>query len=103
MDKDLKVVLLLDYYGSLLPLKQKRLVEAYYCDDLSLTEISDNEGITRQGARDAIVRAVAKLRKYEEAVGFVNKATHIKSLLDEYEEKGNSELLKKLSDAIHDM
>ena len=84
MSKDLSVVLLLDYYGGLLPEKQRRLVEYYYCDDLSLSEITDNENITRQGARDAIVRAVSKLRKFEESVGFIAKASSVKELLSKY-------------------
>jgi len=49
MSKDLSVVLLLDYYGGLLPEKQRRLVEYYYCDDLSLSEITDNENNNETG------------------------------------------------------
>ena len=103
MAKDLSVVLLLDYYGNLLPLKQRKLVEYYYCDDLSLTEISDNEGITRQGARDSIVRAVDKLRKFEEAVGFVKKASSVKELLDKYLISESDVDFAELSEAIREM
>lgn len=103
MSKDLSVVLLLDYYGGLLPEKQRRLVEYYYCDDLSLSEITDNENITRQGARDAIVRAVSKLRKFEESVGFIAKASSVKELLSRYCESKEEKDLEELSEAIKNM
>lgn len=103
MAKDLNVVLLLDYYGNLLPERQRVLVEYYYCDDLSLAEISETEGITRQGARDAIMRAVKKLNKLEETVGFVKKAVTIKSLLERYKATDSDYDLEKLSEAIKEM
>lgn len=103
MSKDLNVVLLLDYYGGLLPEKQRRLVEYYYCDDLSLAEISDNEAITRQGARDAIVRAVEKLRSYEAAVGFIGKAQSVKSVFAAYYNGRSDKELEELKSAIDEM
>ena len=97
MGKDLSVVLLLDYYGGLLNERQRRLVEYYYCDDLSLAEISDNEGISRQGARDAIVRAVEKLVSFESAVGFVKKSEDSKALVKKYREtEAESDLIEHL-------
>ncbi len=103
MAKDLKVVLLLDYYGNLLPEKQRRLVEYYYCDDLSLAEISANEDITRQGARDSIVRAVNKLNEFENEVGFVKKAILVKDLLKKYQNTQNIKDFENLTDAINEM
>lgn len=103
MPKDLSVVLLLDYYGLLLPQKQRKLVEYYYCDDLSLAEISDNEGITRQGARDSIVRAVAKLREFEAAVGVLQRANRTKELLKNYTEAPTDGNLNKLVEYINEM
>ena len=103
MSKDLSVVLLLDYYGGLLPEKQRRLVEYYYCDDLSLSEITDNENITRQGAWDAIVRAVSKLRKFEESVGFIAKASSVKELLSKYSCSKEEKDFEALSEAVKNM
>ena len=103
MAKDLNVVLLLDYYGGLLPEKQRRLIEYYYCDDLSLAEISDAEGITRQGARDAIVRAVAKMKQFEETVGFVKKATTVRDALDKYAVSKSDEDFDRLCEAVNNM
>jgi len=52
--KNLEISFLLDFYGSMLTEKQRIMIEYYYNDDLSLAEIADNEGITRQGVRDSI-------------------------------------------------
>ena len=57
MAKNLEISFLLDFYGSMLTEKQRIMIEYYYNDDLSLAEIADNEGITRQGVRDSIKRA----------------------------------------------
>ncbi len=48
MAKNLEISFLLDFYGSMLTEKQRIMIEYYYNDDLSLAEIADNEGITRQ-------------------------------------------------------
>ena len=56
MEKNLNVSILLDFYGAMLTEKQREAVEYYYNDDLSLSEIADNQGISRQGVRDAIKR-----------------------------------------------
>ena len=49
MAKDLEISFLLDFYGDMLTEKQREVIEFYYNEDLSLSEIADNEGITRQG------------------------------------------------------
>ena len=54
MAKDLEMGYLLDFYGEVLTPKQREMLRQYYNDDLSLSEIGENFGITRQGARDAI-------------------------------------------------
>ena len=61
MAKNLDVVLLTDYYGEMLTENQRKFIDYYYNDDLSLSEIAENEGITRQGVRDAIKRAETQL------------------------------------------
>lgn len=71
MAKDYTIAYLLDLYGAALTDKQRALVDYYYNDDLSLSEISENEGITRQGARDGIKRAEAQLREWEEKLGLL--------------------------------
>jgi predicted DNA-binding protein YlxM (UPF0122 family) len=83
MPKDLTVSLLLDFYGNMLTEKQREVVEFYYNDDLSLSEIAENEGITRQGVRDAIKRAEMQLREMEERLGFVKRTAELRAGLRE--------------------
>ncbi len=73
MAKDLQVALLLDYYGALLTDKQRDFISLYYDEDLSLSEIAENEGITRQGVRDSIKRAETLLFEMEEKLGFAKR------------------------------
>ncbi len=52
--KNLNISSLLDLYGGMLTEKQQNFLDYYYNDDLSLSEIAQNEGITRQGVYDKI-------------------------------------------------
>ena len=70
MAKNLAMSYLLDFYGEVLTEKQRDMMVQYYNDDLSLAEIADNFGITRQGVRDAIKRGEAVMQELEEKVGF---------------------------------
>ena len=91
---------LLDVYGSVLTEKERAMLDYYYNDDLSLREISDNENaerrerrisgsisgrendtITRQGVRDTIKRAEAKLLAMEEKLGLVRRNREMLNLL----------------------
>lgn len=74
--------LLLDYYGGLLTEKQKNYFDLYYNQDLSLTEIAEQECISRQGVHDTISRTEATLLQMEEAVGCVTRAQVLRKGLD---------------------
>ena len=65
----LEISLLLEFYGALLTERQRELIDLYYNDDLSLAEISELTGITRQGARDGIKKAEGILLDLEEKLG----------------------------------
>ena len=52
-----RMTMLFDFYGELLTDRQKEFYDLYYNEDLSLSEIAENYGISRQGVRDVIVRA----------------------------------------------
>ena len=67
------IAMLLDFYGELLTDRQRTVLELHFGEDLSLSEIAGQEGITRQGARDAIVRGEAILRSTEEKLGLVGR------------------------------
>ncbi|MGW8114110.1 YlxM family DNA-binding protein [Caproicibacterium sp. NSD3] len=81
MAKNLEVSVLLDYYGSMLTQKQRKVLDYYYNDDLSLAEIAENEGITRQGVRDAIKRGETQLFEMEDHLGFLKRFREIKESL----------------------
>ncbi len=83
MGKNLDVTMLLDFYGEMLSEKQQSFISYYYNDDLSLAEIADNEGITRQGVRDAIKRAETQLFDMEERLGLVARFQDMESGLEE--------------------
>ena len=83
MAKNLEISALLDYYGMLLTDKQRETVEYYYNDDLSLGEIAENTGISRQGVRDSIKRSEAILFEAEEKLGLIKKSAVLKSGLAE--------------------
>ncbi len=77
MAKNLQIAVLLDYYGELLTEKQRDFISLYYDEDLSLAEIAENEGITRQGVRDSIKRAEALLFEMEEKLRFAERSEKI--------------------------
>lgn len=73
MEKNVEISLLLDFYGELLSEKQRAAAEMYYDDDLSLSEISEYVGISRQGVRDSIKRSEAALFDMERKLGLAAK------------------------------
>ncbi len=83
MAKDLSVATLLDTYGNMLTPRQRDVVGYYYCDDLSLAEIAENEGITRQAVRDIIHRAVTQLTEMEQKLGFVARMQGLYAAVDD--------------------
>ena len=70
-NKPFEMCLLFDFYGDILTEKQRELFDLYYNEDLSLSEISEHVGITRQGVRDAVARSEHILRDMEEKLGLV--------------------------------
>lgn len=82
-EKDLKLTVLFDIYGGLLSESEKEAFEYYYCDDLSLSEIAENTGRTRQGARDNIVRAEKALKNFEEKLKLSEKFSTVEKTLDD--------------------
>ncbi|MGN0707702.1 MAG: sigma factor-like helix-turn-helix DNA-binding protein [Faecalibacterium sp.] len=86
MAKDLEMGYLLDFYGEVLTPKQREMLRQYYNDDLSLSEIGENFGITRQGARDAIKHGETTLKELEAKVGFAARYRRVQQTLEELEQ-----------------
>lgn len=103
MAKDLTVTMLMDFYGQLLTDKQLSSLDMYYNEDLSLSEIADESGISRQGVRDNIKRGEKLLMVYEEKLGLARRFLEISSgikemnrIIDSLNPKGNVDEIKQL-------
>ncbi len=79
MEKNVKVALLFDFYRNMLTSRQAESIDLYYNEDLSLAEISEHMGITRQGVRDNIKRAENTLFDTEDRLGLASRFLKIKS------------------------
>lgn len=73
LDRTIEIGILFDYYGKLLTDKQKKIVELYYYQDLSLGEIAENLDISRQGVYDHLHRAEDTLKSYEKELKLVSR------------------------------
>ena len=87
MEDSVKISVLLEIYGKLLTKKQYNLLDDYYNLDLSLSEIAENEHITRQAVRDNLKKGENKLFEYEEKLGImkttIEKKNTIENILSE--------------------
>ena len=68
-----RMAMLFDFYGDLLTERQREFYDLYYNEDLSLAEIAENYGISRQGVRDVIVRAEAAMSEIEEKTHIIRR------------------------------
>ena len=73
MNKKVEISMLCDIYGKLLTEKQFEFINDYYNNDLGLSEIAENNNITRQAVRDIIKKGERKLFEYEEKLLFMKK------------------------------
>jgi hypothetical protein len=75
------MAMLFDFYGDLLTDRQKEFYDLYYNEDLSLAEIAENYGISRQGVRDVIVRAEAAMTEVEDKTHLIRRYFRMKDEL----------------------
>ena len=81
-DRTLAMTLLLDFYGELLTEKQRRCFDLHHNEDLSLSEIAELEGISRQGVWDQIRRAETVLEEIEAKTGLLRRFTELRADLE---------------------
>ncbi|MBQ7939527.1 MAG: DNA-binding protein [Ruminococcus sp.] len=86
-EKDMRLTLLLDHYGELLSEHRREIIEMYYCEDLSLAEIAENTGITRQGVRESIKKSEADLRMFESKLHLAERLDDLQKKCVTYSEK----------------
>lgn len=85
-EKDLRVSVLLDYYSPMLTDKQRDVIDLYYNEDLSLSEIAEHEAITRQGVRDSIKRGEQTLYEMEEKFRLAERSEKYGAVISEIAE-----------------
>ena len=98
MNEILKQALLYDFYGELLNEHQKEIYEQFVLEDLSLSEIAQGAGISRQGVHDLVKRCQKGLEGYEEKLHLVERFLRIKEevqkldqVLDRHKDSGRPE------------
>ena len=89
MDKKIEISMLCQTYGKMLTEKQYEVINDYYNNDLSLSEIAENNNITRQAVRDIIKKGEIKLFELEEKLAFMKRTMK--------QEKKLQEILEELS------
>jgi len=85
MDLEKRVALnwLMDFYGPLLTENRLKLLTSYCEEDLSLSELAEEAGITRQGVHDALTKAQAQLEEYERKLGLVARYRRLEDAIRE--------------------
>ena len=83
MEKKVEISMLWQIYGKLLTEKQYEYIDYYYNNDLSLSEIAENDSITRQAVRDIIKKGERKLFEYEEKLLFMKRMLNQEKKIEE--------------------
>ena len=103
MDDFFKQTLLYDFYGELLTSHQKEIYEQSVLEDLSLGEIAQTAGISRQGVHDLVKRCDKTLQGYEDKLHLVekflavrDKVHRIDQVLDRYDPEDSSQLAREI-------
>lgn len=73
---------LFDYYGELLKENQKQLCSQYLLDDLSLSEIAEGIGISRQGVHDSLRRSIKQMESFESKLNLIKKSKMLEEELE---------------------
>ena len=92
--------MLYDFYGELLTPHQKKIYEDAIVNDLSLSEIANEQGISRQGVHDIIKRCDKALAEYEEKLHLVEKFARIKHMIGQINLLTDDVRIRQLSNEI---
>ena len=90
------IIILYNYYSELFNDKQRKYFEEYYFDNLSLSEISENEDISRNAVHKCIKSVINKLYEYEDKLKLYDKDNKIKKIIDEIDDDKIKNKLKEL-------
>lgn len=82
LEKSIYINELYDLYGSLLTKKQQEIIELYYCEDLSLGEISEQLSVSRNAIYDCLKKGIKQLENYEKELKIHQKQEKIASFFE---------------------
>lgn len=94
LEKSIRINNLLDQYGKLLTIHQMEVLSLYYQMDLSLSEISEQLNISRNGVYDAIKKGINLLEKYESKLHLVQKKEELDAYFESLKQKCSKEELE---------
>lgn len=100
MEKIVEQGLLYDFYGELLTNHQRQIYEDAIFQDMSLSELAEEHGISRQGIHDLIKRCDKQLKAYEDKLGLMARFSRIKEMVEEIEGRASQEEIRKLAKQI---
>ncbi len=105
MEKNVEISILLDFYGSLLTITQRRAIREHYDEDQSFGEIGDRLGKSRQAVHDAVSKGVSALYDYEAKLGvmkrylqFDEKADKLQNVVNKMDDKSKESLIKTIDE-----
>lgn len=87
LEKSIYINELYDLYGSLLTKKQQEIIELYYCDDLSLSEISEQLEVSRNAVYDCLKKGVKQLENYEKELNLYQRKEELETYFEEIKSK----------------
>ena len=88
-EKDMKISFLLDFYGEVLSERKRMVLDYYYNDDLSLSEVASDVGISRQGIRHLVKKGEEMLEFYDARLGLVERYERLASAGEKLERISN--------------
>lgn len=107
MEKNVEISVLCQLYGKLLTPKQFEIINDYYNNDFSLSEIAENNKITRQAVRDVLMKSEKKLYEYEEKMQFkkriFNQENKIKDVLEKISKIQKKYNNKELTNSLNNI
>ena len=101
LEERVQIAILTKYYGKMLTERQQDILNMYVDNNLSLAEVSEELGISRQAVKDAIDNSLSSLKNMEEKLHFIARDDNIKKLIEEnkdIDEKTKNKLIALLED-----
>jgi len=100
LDKNIEIMSLYDIYQNVLTSKQREYIESYYFEDLSITEISEEFGVSRNAVHDQIKKTVKKLYDLESNMMIKDRTSKRKKLIDKIRLVSTQDEVKDILDEL---